>query len=129
MKILLFHKTTDRDLKKGLKVCYQNTDGLFNNLGVITDIVTDKDGIKNYLINTAMGAYMADELKLIAPAKLNTVKVFFEDATNNYITSVSSQATKTTTTQYFVGKMFNVGAYPVEDMQKCIGIEFTDNNL
>jgi hypothetical protein len=65
MKILLFHQTTDNDLKTGLKVCYKNIDGVFNNLGIITDIITDKDGIKNYLVNTAIGAYMADELKLI----------------------------------------------------------------
>ena len=74
MKILTFHKTTDSDIKQGLQVCYKNIDGVFNNLGVITDIITDKDGIKNYLINTAMGAYMADELKLIA---LNTYKISF----------------------------------------------------
>jgi hypothetical protein len=67
MKILLNKLTKDSDLKTGLQVCYQNIDGVFNNLGIVTDIITDKDGIKNYLINTAMGAYMADELKLIAP--------------------------------------------------------------
>lgn len=72
MKILLFHKTTDSDLKKGLQICYQDINGAFTKLGVITDIITDKDGIKNYLINTAMGAYMADELKLIAPEQ-NTI--------------------------------------------------------
>ena len=65
MKILINKQTKDSDLKTGLQVCYQNIDGVFNNLGLITDIITDKDGIKNYLINTAMGAYMADELKLI----------------------------------------------------------------
>jgi len=129
MKILTFHKTTDSDLKIGLQVCYQDTNGAFTQLGVITDIITDKDGIKNYLINTAMGAYMAEELKLIAPLKLNTVKVKFEDSINDYTTNVSSQTTEITAMQYFVGKRFNVGCFPVEDMQQCIGIEFTDNNL
>ena len=70
MKILLFKKTTDSDLYKGLRVCYKDINGAFTNLGTITDIITDKNGIKNYLINTAMGAYMADELKLIAQEKL-----------------------------------------------------------
>jgi len=129
MKILLNKLTKDSDLKTGLQVCYKNIDGVFNNIGVITDIVTDKDGIKNYLINTAMGAYMADELKLIAPAKLNSVLVKFEDATNNYETSVSSQTTEITAIEYFVGKYFNIAPYPSEKACKCIGIEFTDNNL
>jgi len=129
MQVLLYKKTKDSDLKQGLQVCYKDTNGAFTMLGEITDIITDKDGIKNYLINTAMGAYMAEELKLIAPDKLNTVKVKFEDSTNDYTTNVSTQTTEITAMQYFVGKRFNVGSYPVENMQQCIGIEFTDNNL
>jgi len=70
MKILIYHNTTDSDLKTGLQVCYKDINGAFTNLGVITEILTDKDGIKNYLINTAMGAYMAGELKLIDTVKL-----------------------------------------------------------
>ncbi len=65
MKILLFKKTTDSDLFKGLQVCYKDLNGVYNKLGVITDFYADKDGIYNYLINTAMGAYCADEVKLI----------------------------------------------------------------
>lgn len=64
MEILLFHKTTDNDLKKGLKVCYKNINGIYNKLGVITDVI-ELDGVKNYLINTSFGSYTADELKLI----------------------------------------------------------------
>lgn len=82
MKILLFHKTTDSDLKTGLQVCYKNIDGVFNNLGLITDIITDKDGIKNYLINTAMGAYMADELKLIAPEPVDDFETLKKEVSN-----------------------------------------------
>lgn len=66
MKILLFHKTTDSDLKKGLQVCYQDTNGAFTKLGIITDVIDQMYPIQ-YLINTSMGAYLADELKLIAP--------------------------------------------------------------
>lgn len=30
---------------------------------------------------------------------------------------------------YNMGKRFNLGRYPEEEMQKCTGIEFTDENL
>ena len=59
---------------------------------------------------------------------LNSVKVKFADKSKNYWTSVSEKATKESCKKYFVGKVFNVGIYPKEDMQKCIGIEFKDNN-
>ena len=59
---------------------------------------------------------------------LNTVKVLFADSKYNYSTNVSSQSTEETAKNYFVGKCFDLGIYPNEDMQKCIGIEFTDNN-
>ena len=62
------------------------------------------------------------------PMALNTVKVLFADPQHNYSTNVSAQTTEITAVQYFVGKRFNVGSFPVEDMQQCIGIEFTDNN-
>lgn len=64
MEILLNKKTSDKDLNVGTKVCYQNFDGIYNNLGIITEILII-DGIPNYLINTAFGAYLASELKLI----------------------------------------------------------------
>lgn len=60
---------------------------------------------------------------------LNSVKVLFEDSIYNYTTNVSSQTTEITAMQYFVGKCFNMGPFPVENMQQCIGIEFTNNNL
>ena len=129
MKILLFHKTTDSDLKKGLQICYQDINGAFTKLGVITDIITDKDGIKNYLINTSFGAYMADELKLICPNKLNTVKVHFENSELDYETDVSTNTTEILAIEYFVGKYFDMGKYPAENMQKCISVTFTDTNL
>lgn len=59
---------------------------------------------------------------------LNTVKVLFADARYNYSTNVNSQSTEKTARDYFVGKCFDFGIYPNENMQKCIGIEFTDNN-
>lgn len=59
---------------------------------------------------------------------LNTVKVIFADSKYNYETNVSSNSTEQTAKEYFVNKYFDLGIYPKEDMQKCIGIEFTDNN-
>ncbi len=64
MKILLFKKTTDSDLFKGLQICYKDINGVYNKLGVITDVIDQMYPIQ-YLINTSMGAYHADELKLI----------------------------------------------------------------
>ena len=64
MKVLLFKKTKDADLSIGQEVCYQDLHGSYTNTGTITDII-EQDGVKLYLLNTAMGAYMADELKLV----------------------------------------------------------------
>jgi len=64
MKVLLFKKTKDTDLSIGQKVCYKDLHGAYTNTGTITDII-EQDGVKLYLLNTAMGAYMADELKII----------------------------------------------------------------
>ena len=61
--------------------------------------------------------------------KLNSVKVLFADEQYNYETNVSAQTTEQTASRYFVGQVFNIGCYPCEDIQTCIGIEFTDNNL
>lgn len=60
--------------------------------------------------------------------KLNTVKVLFADSQYNYSTDVSANSTKESVNEYFVGKLFDKGIYPVENMQQCIGVEFTDNN-
>lgn len=60
--------------------------------------------------------------------KLNSVKVLFADSKYNYSTDVSANSTKESVNQYFVGKLFDRGIYPVEDMQQCVGVEFTDNN-
>lgn len=59
---------------------------------------------------------------------LNSVKVIFQDTKYNYETNVSANSTEKDCNNYFVGKYFNLGSYPREDMQKCISIEFTNNN-
>jgi hypothetical protein len=71
IKVLLFKKPTDADLKEGQLVCYQNRDGVYAHLGKI-DLITTQDGVKNYSINTAMGTYLASELRLtILPTNSN----------------------------------------------------------
>lgn len=62
------------------------------------------------------------------PKELNIVEVIFENPQYNYITNVSSHATKKSCEDYFVGKSFNVAAHPKENMQLCIAIKFEDKN-
>lgn len=59
---------------------------------------------------------------------LNIVKVIFEDPMYNYFTHVSHNSTEEGCGSYFIGKYFDVGIYPKENMQKCIDIKFTNNN-
>ena len=57
---------------------------------------------------------------------MKAVRVKFENETYNYITSVNPKATKEDLEDYFIGKQFDLGVFPVEDFQKCIGIDFID---
>lgn len=54
---------------------------------------------------------------------MKSVKVIFEDPKHNYYTTVNGSNTDEEIKEYFVGTYFNVGVYPVEDMQKCIKVE------
>lgn len=64
IEILLFKVPNDNELHTQKKVCYKNLDGVFNKIGIITDIINKKSG-KQYILNTSFGAYTADELRLI----------------------------------------------------------------
>ncbi len=64
MEVLIFKIPTDKDLENKLKICYQDINGLFSKIGIITDIIM-VDGFKNYLINTSFGSYTANELRLL----------------------------------------------------------------
>lgn len=64
----------------------------------------------------------------IQAQKLNTVNVIFADTQYNYTTDVSATASNESASDYFIGKYFDMGIFPKENMQRCIGIEFTDNN-
>ena len=56
---------------------------------------------------------------------LGVVKVVFENPEHNYTTNVGVNVTEEEARKYFVGKMFDVGVYPKENMQKAIDIEFS----
>lgn len=58
---------------------------------------------------------------------MNTVKVMFRDPKYNYITSLSARSTKADAEDYFVNQPFNVGDYPRDDYQVCVGIEYNAN--
>jgi hypothetical protein len=53
---------------------------------------------------------------------MKAVKVMFADSQYDYTTSVNAKATDKELKKYFVGARFNVGAYPIENMQECINI-------
>ena len=55
---------------------------------------------------------------------LSSVDVIFENAAHNYSTSMSKKTTEEDAKKYFIGQVFNVGAYPIEDMQEPISIKF-----
>lgn len=60
---------------------------------------------------------------------LNSVRVVFRNGKYNYTTSVSADSTKESCEDYFVDNYFDMGTFPRENMQKCVGIVFTDNNI
>lgn len=60
---------------------------------------------------------------------MHSVKVMFADEKYNYVTSISPQSTEESAKKYFVGKFFDMGCFPVEDLQKCTGIEFSFNKM
>ena len=59
---------------------------------------------------------------------MSSVQVMFNDPKYNYITSVGPQSTEKSCTDYFVGEAFNMGQYPKDDYQRCVGIKFINNN-
>jgi hypothetical protein len=62
-------------------------------------------------------------------SNLNSVEVIFKNPEYNYTTDVSSSTTEAKAKNYFVGKFFNVGIYPKENLQKCIGIKFNNGKI
>lgn len=62
LKVFLFRKTTDADLKEGLTVAFRDCNGEYTKKGTIQNIV-EMDGCTLYDIEDCL--FMADELKLI----------------------------------------------------------------
>ena len=56
------------------------------------------------------------------------VYVKFKDSKRNYHTSVNKLSNVNELESYFVNTYFNVGIYPKEDMQECIGIDITKDH-
>jgi hypothetical protein len=54
---------------------------------------------------------------------MKSVKVLFADSRYNYSTSVNPKCSEEDIKKYFLNKWFNVGVYPVENMQKCVSVE------
>ena len=52
------------------------------------------------------------------------VEVMFANPKYNYSTSLSPMSTEAEARKYFVGKMFDVGSYPKEQMERVVDIKF-----
>lgn len=79
-------------------------------------IVSDNSGAVRII---EKGGEMRDYTK-----NLGLVKVIFINPDYNYYTNVSGDTTEQQARDYFVGKSFNVAAYPQEQMKKVIDIKF-----
>lgn len=60
---------------------------------------------------------------------MKSAKVMFKNSKYNYITSLSAQCAKQDAQDYFIGQTFDVGVYPKENMQTCIGIEYSKSEV
>jgi hypothetical protein len=60
-------------------------------------------------------------------SNLNSVIVKFDNSDYNYTTCVSLTATRESCEKYFINTWFNVGSFPIENMQKCTSILFAFN--
>lgn len=47
----------------------------------------------------------------------------FKNSVHNYITTINGGVSDSEIESYFVGTWFNVGVYPAESMQQCVGVE------
>jgi len=56
---------------------------------------------------------------------LRTVHVKFAETKYNYHTDVSNNPSDESLRDHFVGATFNLGAFPIDDMQTCIGLDIT----
>ena len=73
-------------------------------------------------IGTHYNKLTLDSISIVLPP---CAKIMFNDSKYNYMTSLSAQSAKQDAEDYFIGKTFDVGVYPIENMQTCIGIEYS----
>ena len=57
---------------------------------------------------------------------MKSVTVKFNNPDLNYQTSINPACTTEEIRKYFVGTVFNMGVYPVENMQRCIDVEVSE---
>ena len=58
---------------------------------------------------------------------MRSVRVLFDNDNFSYQTSISANSTAKSLSEYFLGKMFNIANYPIENMAKCTRVEFEGN--
>lgn len=59
-------------------------------------------------------------------SNLNYAHIMFKNSNHGYVTDLSVNTTVESVTDYFLHTSFDVGIYPTENMQSCIGIHFYD---
>ena len=77
-------------------------------------------------IGTHYNRLTLDSISIVLPP---CAKVMFNDSKYNYMTSLSAQCAKQDAQDYFIGQTFDVGVYPIENIQTCIGIEYSKSEV
>jgi hypothetical protein len=77
-------------------------------------------------IGTHYNRLTLDSISIVLPP---CAKVMFNNSKYNYMTSLSAQCAKQDAQDYFIGGTFDVGVYPIENMQTCIGIEYSKSEV
>ncbi len=54
---------------------------------------------------------------------MKTAHIKFKNEKYNYSTNINPKCTNKEIKTYFVNTVFNVGSYPLENMQECINCE------
>ena len=118
LKPILLKKVTKRVINKFLSENINNK-----------DIYDGRSGVQEWLENTTAEEVEEYNKKSFSNGGgvdngLALVNVKFKDPEYNYMTNVSGNLSKVEAEKYFIGKQFNLGAYPKEDFQTVIDIDF-----
>lgn len=141
--LILWIENDQRSFEQIENVYKDNQRHKFNSFGAINFNIAVNEGISNYKLQFPTSCDHVKEMTYQELAELcryfakgytnwsdennylSSVEVIFEDAVNNYTTSMSKKTTEADAKEYFIGRSFNVGSYPVEDFQKVIAINYT----